>query len=50
MKLLVNNGKEDIWIFPESQWKEFTLGNFKKRFVAFWFFELRFEKRIGEVK
>ena len=28
MKLLVNNGKEDIWIFPESEWKEFTLGNF----------------------
>ena len=26
MKIKINNGKEDIWIYPENNWKEFTLG------------------------
>ena len=26
MKIKINNGIEDIWIYPESNWKEFTLG------------------------
>ena len=26
MKIKMDNGIEDIWIYPESNWKEFTLG------------------------
>ncbi len=27
MKLFINNGQNNIWIYPESKWKEISLGN-----------------------
>ena len=27
MKLFINNGQNNTWIYPESKWKEFSLGN-----------------------
>ena len=26
MPIIINSGKEDFWIYPDSRWKEMSLG------------------------